>query len=316
MGRPAVSVVLDVLAPVFGIIALGYLAVRASLLDTAGVRGVVAFVFNFALPVLLFRSMAGVELPDRVPWSFLAAFYSASLATYALGMAVGRWGFRRPADEQAIFGMAASFSNTVFLGIPIILAALGPEATLPVFLIIAFHSATFMPLTVALIHLGRGEAMGVVGQGVTLVRAVVKDPIVMGLLLGLLANLAGLELRGSLDRMAELLGGAALPAALFAMGASLAGHPAGSDGAPASVLAFLKLVVHPALVWVVAVPLLGLEGVWAATAVLMAGMPTAVNTYLFGARYGAAPSVAARAVLVSSAASLVTLAVLLVALAR
>jgi predicted permease len=311
-----VSVVLDVLAPVFGIIALGILAVRASLLEAAGVRGVVAFVFNFALPVLLFRSMAGVALPDRVPWSFLAAFYSASLTTYALGMAVGRWGFRRPADEQAIFGMAASFSNTVFLGIPIILAALGPEATLPVFLIIAFHSATFMPLTVALIHLGRGEARGAVGQVVTLVRAVVKDPIVMGLLLGLLANLAGLELRGSVDRMAELLGGAALPAALFAMGASLAGHPAGSDGAPASVLAFLKLVVHPALVWVVAVPLLGLEGVWAATAVLMAGMPTAVNTYLFGARYGAAPSVAARAVLVSSAASLVTLAVLLVAMAR
>lgn len=307
--------VLDVLAPVFGIIGLGFLAVRVSFLDAAGVRGLVAFVFNFALPVLLFRSMVGVELPPQVPWRFLAAFYSASLTTYAIGMAVGRWGFGRPADEQAIFGMAGSFSNTVFLGIPIILTALGPEATLPVFLIIAFHSATFMPLTVALIHLGRGEAMGVVGQGATLLRAVLRDPIVMGLLLGLLANLAGLGLSGPVDRMAELLGAAAMPAALFAMGASLAAHPRGNDGAPARALAGLKLVVHPALVWVAAVPVFGLDGVWAATAVLMAGMPTAVNTYLFGARYGAAPTVAARAVLVSSAASAVTLAVLLLAMA-
>lgn len=308
--------ILDVLAPVFGVVALGFLAVRASLLDAGGVRGLVAFVFNFALPVLLFRSMATVDLPDRVPWSFLAAFYTASMATYALGFALGRWGFRRPTDEGAIFGMAASFSNTVFLGIPIILTALGPEATLPVFLIIAFHSATFMPLTVALIHLGRGEAPGFIRQVGTLLRAVARDPIVMGLLLGLLANLAGVGLPGPLDAVAQLLAGAAMPAALFAMGASLAGHPAGTEGAPAAALAGLKLVVHPALVWVAAVPVLGLDGVWAATAVLMAGMPTAVNTYLFGARYGAAPSVAARAVLVSSAASAVTLAVLLGALVR
>ncbi len=307
---------IELVAPVFGLVALGFLAVRASVLDTGGVRGLVAFVFNFALPVLLFRSMAGMEIPERIPWSVLLAFYVPALTTYALGMGLARWGFARPMHEQAIFGMAASFSNTVLLGIPIALPALGPEAALPVFLIIAFHSATFMPLTLALVHLGRGEGVPASEQAAVLIRALVKDPIVMGILVGLAANLGGVTLPGWLDRLAELLASAAMPCALFAMGSSLAGNPSGSDGSAPWALAGLKLVVHPLLVWVVAVPLLGLSGVWASAAVLMAAMPTGVNVYLFGARHDAAGPVAARTVLVASVASVATISVLLALLGR
>lgn len=302
---------LGVVAPVFGLVALGFLAVRASVLDPGGVRGLVAFVFNFALPVLLFRNMAGMEIPERIPWSILLAFYVPALVTYGAGMALAKWGFGRPMHEQAIFGMASSFSNTVLLGIPIALPALGPEAALPVFLIIAFHSATFMPLTLALVHLGRGEGISASEQAATLAKALVKDPIVMGILVGLLANLGSVALPGWLDRITEMLASAAMPCALFAMGASLAGSPSGSDGAAPWALAALKLVAHPLLVWVVAVPILELRGVWAHAPVLMAAMPTGVNVYLFGARHAAATPVAARTVLVASAASVATISVLL-----
>jgi hypothetical protein len=305
---------LGVVAPVFGLVALGFVAVRASALDPGGVRGLVAFVFNFALPVLLFRTMAGMEIPERIPWSVLAAFYVPALAIYAVGMALAKWRFGRPLHEQAIFGMASSFSNTVLLGIPIALPALGPEAALPVFLIIAFHSATFMPLTLALVHLGRGEGISAPEQAATLARALVKDPIVMGIVVGLLANLGSVTLPGWLDRIAEMLASAAMPCALFAMGASLAGSPSGSDGAAPWTLAGLKLVAHPLLVWVVAEPILGLRGVWADAAVLMAAMPTGVNVYLFGARHAAAGPVAARTVLVASAASVVTISAVLAVL--
>lgn len=309
------TALLDVIAPVFGILGLGFLAARGRLLDTAGVKGLVLFVFNFAIPVLLFRSMAGMEFPEEIPWSFLGAFYLGALTVYAAGMALAKWGYGKPLEEQAIFGMAAGFSNTVLLGIPIVLTALGPEAALPLFLIIGFHSAILMPVTVALIHLGRGEGVSASEQAGYVVTEIVKNPIVMGLFLGLLANAVGLDLPGPLDRLTELLGGAAVPCALFAMGASLAAYPAGSDTAPAAVLATLKLVVHPLIVWVMVGPVLGLEGIWVPTAVVMAAMPTGVNVYLFGARYDAAPSVAARTVLLASAVSVVTLSVLLVWLA-
>ncbi|HSW31315.1 MAG TPA: AEC family transporter [Longimicrobiales bacterium] len=307
---------LDLVAPVFGLVALGFVAVRSSVLDTGGVRGLVAFVFNFALPVLLFRTMVGMEIPERIPWSVLVAFYVPALTIYALGMALARWGFGRPTHEQAIFGMASSFSNTVFLGIPIALPALGPDAALPVLLIVAFHSATFMPLTLALVHLGRGVGVSASEQTATLARSLVKDPIVMGILVGLAANLGSVALPGWLDRLAELLATAAMPCALFAMGASLAGSPAGTDGTAPWTLAAMKLVAHPLLVWVVAVPVLGLRGVWADAAVLMAAMPTGVNVYLFGARHDAAAPVAARTVLVATVASVATISAVLALLGR
>jgi predicted permease len=308
-------VLLNVVAPVFGILALGFLAARARLLDPPGVRGLVLFVFNFAIPVLLFRSLAAMTLPDVVPWAFLAAFYAGALTVYGAGMALARWGYGRPLKDQAIWGMGAGFSNTVLLGIPIVLTGLGPEAALPLFLIIGFHSAVLMPVTVAILHMEAVEGPRRRSRVATVAYEVVRNPIVMGLALGLAANAIGLTLPGTLDRMAELLGGAAVPCALFAMGASLAAYPAGGDTPPALVLATLKLIVHPLIVWVLMGPVLGIGGIWLSTAVVVAAMPTGVNVYLFGARYGAAPSVAARTVLLASAASVVTVSVLLVWLA-
>ncbi len=305
---------LSIVTPIFGIMALGFIAVKLKALDASAVKGLVLFVFNFAIPVLLFRSLAGIELPEDVEWGFLIAFYAGSLVTYGLGIALARGLFHRPLDQQAIFGMGAAFSNTVLVGIPVILMAFGPEATLPLFLIIAFHSATFMPLTVVLIQAGRGAGVSWTDQLRNVFREMVRNPIVLGLFLGFLANLTGLTLPVPVDRFTELLGGAAVPCALFAMGASLAGYPLTGDVPPAILLTSLKLVVHPLIVWVVAVPLLNLEGLWVSVAVTMAAMPAGVNVYLFGARYDAASGVAARTVLLSSVASMGTISVLLLLL--
>ena len=294
---------------------LGFLARRLRILSEEGVKGLVLFVFAFAIPALLFRSLAQVELPEVIEWGFLLAFYAGSVTVYAAGMIAGRVLFHRPADHQAIFGMSAAFSNTVFLGIPIILTAFGPEATLPVFLIITFHSATFMPLTVGIIQGSRGTAVSAGEHLRTLSFELLRNPIIMGLLLGLVVNLAGFELPDPIDKVAELLGAAAVPSALFAMGASLAGYPFMGDVGPAVLLTALKLVLHPLVVWLVAVPVLGLSGLWVSVAVTMAAMPTGVNAYLFGARYEAAPGVAARTVFLTTLLSLGTISVLLVLLA-
>jgi hypothetical protein len=309
-----VTVLLHTVAPVFGILALGLAAARFGLLGRGGVRGLVLFVFNVAIPVLLFRSMATMTLPDVLPWRVLVAFYTGSLLTWGLGMAVGRFAFGRRTDEAAIFAMGAAFSNTVLLGIPIVLTAFGPEATLPLMIIIAFHSALFMPLTVGVITASRGNGGRVGPQLGRTILEVVRNPIILGLAVGLAVNLTGLALPAPVDHMAELLGRAAVPTALFAMGASLAGYSFLGDVPPALALSSLKLVVHPAIVWVMAVHVLGIEGIQAPVAVTMAAMPAGVNVYLFGARYQAAPDVAARTVLLTSLLSVATLSLLLVLL--
>ncbi len=302
---------LGTLTPIFALILLGFLAVKLRILEEAGVKGLVVFVFNFAIPVLLLQSLAEAELPDDVRWGFLVAYYGATTLIYGMGMAVARYVFRRPLDHQGIFGMTGAFSNTVMLGIPIVLTNFGPEASLPLFLVITFHGATYFPITTALIHVGQGMGVSASRQAGVILKELGTNPIILGLGTGLVMNLTGTTLPGAVDSLADMLGGAGVPCALFAMGASLASYPMAGDVRPVLWLIPLKLVVHPLLVWVLAVPLLGLEGLWVVVAVVLAGMPTGIMPYMFAARYDAAPGIAARTCILTTVGSAFSISVIL-----
>ena len=129
---------LSTMTPIFGLILIGFVAARLKVMEGAGVRGLVLFVFNFAIPALLLRSVADLHPPDDVAWGFLGAFLGGSLLAYGLGLVVARFGFGRTLADQGIYGMSGSHSNLVMMGIPIVLAAFGPEASLPMLMIIAF----------------------------------------------------------------------------------------------------------------------------------------------------------------------------------
>jgi predicted permease len=305
------NILLEVVSPVFGVMALGAFSVKIRVLNEAGVRGLVLFVFNFAIPILLFRSMAQAQLPPDIQWSFLFSYFLAALLLFGTGLASARALFRRNLADGAIFGMGACFSNTVLIGIPVLFKAYGPQATLPTLMIIAFHGPILMSLTAGLIQAGKGEGASSSSQMRAIGVDLVRNPIIAGILLGLLANLGGFSLPGPLDGVAEMMGAAAVPCALFALGASLAGYPLTGDVRPALLLTGLKLLIHPILVWALAVHIFHVEGIWLSVAVTMAAMPSGVNVYLFGARYDAAPKVAARTVLLTNLLSIVTLSLVL-----
>jgi len=302
------------LVPIFGLMALGFAAARAGLIDEAGARGLVLFVFNFSIPALLLTSMAGLEFPDDPDWSFLVAFYAGSFVVYGLGLLAGRVLFGRPLREQAIFAMGSAFSNLVLIGIPVVLTALGPEASLPMLAIIGLHSATFMPLTVLLIQADGAGGTTAGRRLLALAVDVMRNPIILGIVAGLLVNLTGVVLWVPAASILDFLGAAAVPCALFAMGASLASISLTGDPGPGLVVSALKLIGHPLAVWAIAVPLLGAGGLAVKVAVVMAAMPSAVNVYLFGERYRAAPGVAARTVFFTTVGSAVSLSVVLILL--
>lgn len=299
--------ILGIVAPVFGIVLLGFMAAKLRMLDAAAVIGLVVFVFHFAIPAMLFGNLARAQLPANIEWSFLLSYYGGALAVYALGMCVGRYSFRRPLAIQATSGMAAGFSNTVLLGIPLLLTVLGPEAALAIFMLVLLHSPILMTLTMILIRVGRGREVSVVTQLRVVLGELIRNPIILALLAGLAANLTELVLPGPLETIVQMLGAAAGPCALFAMGASLAAYPLAGDVLSTLPLVVLKLLVHPLLVWVLAVPVLGLEGIWVPVAVLMASMPTGINVYLVATRYEAGTTVAARTIFLSTVISVLTI---------
>jgi len=121
----------------------------------------------------------------------------------------------------------------------------------------------------------------------------------------------GFRLPGTLERFAALIAGAAVPCALFSVGASLRGYRLRGALAPAALMVALKLVAHPLIVWALASYVFGVPPLWAKVAVLLAALPVGVNVYLFAVRYDAGQAESASAILLSSVLSVATLTLVL-----
>lgn len=302
--------IVDIVAPVFGVLLIGYGAARLRLIDETSTRGLVLFVFNFAIPPLLFRSLALAELPAAVPWGLLLSYYLAVLTVFALGM-LGARGFSRKLAEQGLFGFGAAYSNAVLIGVPLILTAFGDAASLPLFLLIACHSPILFTLLIVMIEAGHGSGAGLRQLPGEVVRGLLRNPLIIGLALGLTWNLLALPLPGLVDSVLKTLGQAALPGALFAMGASLSRYRIAGRLPEAVLLVTLKMLVHPLLVWWLATGVFRLPPLWVQVAVLLAALPGGVNVYLFAERYRVAVDTASTTIVLGTAVSLVSLPLVL-----
>ena len=308
------SVIVEIIAPIFGIVLVGWLAARLRAFDAAATRGLSLFAFNFAIPVLLLRTVAQTEMPPQPEWRFVFAYFSGAFAIFALGALAARLIFSRRGAAPAIFGISASFSNTTILGIPIVLKAFGDAAAVPLALILGFHSALLFTLTTVAAEIGAGIGVPLptllrnVGTGL------VTNPILWGIAGGLLLNFLGVPLPPMLDQLAAMLGGAALPTALFALGANLSRFRLTRTLRELLLLTGLKTLAQPALIYVLGAYVFDLAPVSLAVAVTMAALPTGINAYLFAARYDVAAPEATSTILLSTLLSVVSLGFLLTTL--
>jgi hypothetical protein len=306
-----VTILLDIVIPVFGLVACGYGAGALGLFGDARVKALTFFAFGFAIPALLFRSMARMELDGAIAWPFLLSYYMGAFALFAVGLAASRLAFGRPLAEAAIGGLAASYSNTVLLGIPLLLTAFGERASLPVLLLVAFHSALMFPLVTLVLELGQGQAARLRELPAQTARGLLRNPILWGLGLGLLWNAGGWPLPAAADSLLKTLGQAAVPCALFAMGASLVGYRVRGVPLEPLALAGLKLAVMPAVVWLLGTQLFALDPLWLKVAVLMAALPSGVNVYVIAQQYGANADGSAAEILIATVVSVASVSALL-----
>lgn len=305
------SVLIDIIVPVFGVVALGFLAARLAWMTTPGVDGLAAFVFNFAIPAMLFRAMATRALPETIEWGFLIAYFGGVYVAWAVGMAISRKGFGRDWAASAMAGMTAGFANTVMLGIPLVHLAFGDAALLPVFLIVSFHSWQLFLVVTLMVEAARGTKGDPARLAADVARGLVTNPIIMGMLAGIAWNTWGPALPKPADRLLGLLAEAAIPCSLFCLGASLARYKLMGALPEAAVGSLLKLVLHPLAVFVIGRYGFDLAPLWLSVAVIVAATPVGINVYLFGLRYDTGTAPAATAILVSTVLSVVSLAVLL-----
>lgn len=289
--------------PFFALIGLGYLAGRTRFFPPEGVAWLTKFVFFFALSAMLFRFAANLSLSDIFDLPFVLAYLSASVLLYALVMAMARLR-GRSIEEAAMEAQCAQSGNTGFLGVPMLVVLLGEQAAGPVLMVLTVDMVVFSSLITLIITGARGGAFGVQTLQ-ALALGWVRNPMVVSIVLGLIWSGMALPVPGPVNDFLAILGAAATPGALFAIGASLAGRGA-ERLVVAGWLSGAKLVLHPALVALAAFWLFPVEPVAAGVMVAAASLPVAGNVYILAQHYGVAPQRVSTAILISTAASILT----------
>jgi len=299
--------VLNIILPVFGVILAGVLSRRLGLLGEDSAEALNRFVFFIALPPLLFLSCARVPLIEIFNWPFLATYATGLALTLVVGLVGARVFFgHNELSVLTIHGMALIFSNTVYLGIPLLVLAYGQAGATPGVIITLFTNLIFLTLSAVLIESSRME----VGRSkLTLLTSSFRNPLIVAPVLGVAFSWSGLTLNVSLERFLELLGQGAGPTALFAMGMSLYGFSFTAGVREISWIVVIKLLLHPLLTWLVGRYIFQLDDFWLECAVILSALPAGALVFVVAQRYNVYVQRAAASVVVTTAISVFTLAV-------
>lgn len=306
--------IITVILPVFGIMLTGYAAGRFRLLGEASSEALNRFVYYIALPALFFVSLARVPVGEVLNGPFLAAFGGGVLATFGIALLVGIFVFPNRLAALGLHGLCAVFSNTGYLGIPILLIIFGDAGKLPGIISTVIMGTVIMGTGIVLIEadLSQGRGPLKIAGGVLL--GVAKSPLILAAAAGLGVSAAGLPVPAPLATFADILGAAASPCALFAIGLFLAGQKVTAGLGEIGWLAALKLVVQPAITWWLAYSVMSMDEPWAAAVVIQAALPTGALVFVLAQQYGIFVQRATATIMVSTVVSVVTLSLLFAAL--
>jgi len=290
--------------PFFALIALGYWAGRTRFFTQEATAYLTKFVFYFALSAMIFRFAANLELAEVWDINLVLAYLSGTVVVYLIATAVGV--IRRlDMPTTAVESQCAVIGNAGFLGLPMLALLFGPQAIGPVMLVLATDLILFSSLIVILISIGQdGRMSGAVLRTIPL--GLAKNPMIVAMSLGLLWSGFNIPIPEPMNDFLAILGGAATPGALFAIGASLASKSA-ERLTVAAWLSFCKLVLHPAAVSISALMIFKVDPFGAAMIIACAAMPMAGNIYMLAQHYGVAPQRVSAGILVSTALSIFSL---------
>lgn len=304
------ATILGVAIPFFAILLCGMVAARLRLLDAKGLMGLNTFVFWFALPALLFQKVAATpfgRLTD--PWLYLA-YEGSVMIVYAIVFTLARTVGRMTTAPAAIAAFAAGWGNVGYMGVPLLIAAYGEAAVLPAILAVVLDNLVVQSVTILLVEASLGASKGGLR---TVGRAIVRNPLILAVAAGAVVAGIGVELPTPVVGFLSLMGAAAAPSALFALGATLRGTTLLSGLGLVGALSAAKLLLLPAVTLGVAL-MLPVPGDLVVPMTLTAALPTAATVFVVAQRYGVLEGPAAAVVFVSHLAGILTLTLLLVLL--
>lgn len=306
------NAILNVVFPVFGLMLAGYLVGRAGLLGEDSGRALNGFVYYVALPALFFGSMAEVPLQHIFNWPLILAFGGGTLITFIFSIVVALIFFRGRFGEVSLHGLTAIFSNTGYMGVPLLQIAFGQEGVLAAVITTVITAVVVVGAGVILLELDRHKDSAPLVIVRNASAGLAKNPLILSALAGILYSASGLPLPQSIATFMELAGNAAAPAALFAIGLFMVGKSLTEGMGEVVWISSLKLLVMPLVTAWLAYSVLDMQGVPAKAAIIQSALPTGALMFVLAQQYGVYVQRATSVILISTVISVLTLSVLFV----
>ena len=299
--------ILNLALPYFGMIFIGFACGRTKGLPEQGLAWMNFFLLYVSLPALMFGIMAKTPFSELNNPPFLIATTLATMSAFVLAMVLGRVVGELSLRKATIAGLSGAYGNIGYMGPGLALAVLGTKAAAPTALIFCCDSIflfSIVPLLVALTDREHQSLLHALGG---VVRQIVLNPLIMSACAGALAAAFHVHLPVAIDNTVLFLQNAAAPVALFALGVTVALRPFGRVPWEVPGVIAVKLVIHPLVVFGLMLLLGPFAQPWAATAVLMASLPPALNVFVIARQNDTWIEPASVAVLIGTFASVITL---------
>lgn len=296
--------------PFFAVIGAGYYCGRKGLLGEDSGAALNLFVYWVALPALLFRAMAGIDVSTLFNPQFLAGYIGPITVVWAVLLFAGPRLFGLTLGETALHGMNSVYGNTGYMGIPLAIAAFGQTAALPAIVATIVNTALIVGTAIILIEIDKKGEGSIPRLAAKVAGGLVRNPMLSAPALGLAWALTGLKLPVAIDSFASILGAAAGPCALFSIGLFLIGKQQGGGKAEIALMTALKLGVLPALTALMVLAIYPADPMWAKVAILMAALPTGAGSFVLAQAYGVYVLRTTSAILITTVFSLATISIL------
>ncbi|MCW9034025.1 MAG: AEC family transporter [Alphaproteobacteria bacterium] len=303
--------IVNVVLPVFAIIFAGYIGRRRNILGEGSSEALNGFVYYFSMPALFLVTLSRVDSSEIFNWPFIQSYLYGMLITFSLVFLIGKIAFSKMRlAERSLQGMAGMFGNTGYMGIPLVMVALGEAAVLPAVIATIINTAVIGGLIIVLVEVDLRSEAGGAGIAKDVFKSLATNPVLISPVIGISLSVMEVSLPNSIASFCDILGAAAGPCALFSIGVFLAGQPLREGIGEISFLTIVKLLIHPLISWVLIVYVFEIKGIWGEVALLMAALPLGATVFVLAQRYDVYVQRSSSATLVTTIVSVITLSVL------
>src|SRR6478752_1552988 len=299
--------ILNLALPYFGLIFVGFACGKVKSLPESGLAWMNFFLLYVSLPALLFAIMSKTPFSELNNPPFLVATTLSTVAAFTLALVVGKVLGGLTLREATLAGLSGGYGNIGYMGPGLALAVLGAKAAAPTALIFCCDSIFLFTVVPVLITLTDGAPRHWLHTLGLVVQQIVFNPLIMSACAGALAAALHFHPPVAVDNMLLFLQNAAAPTALFALGVTVALRPFGRVPWEVPAVIALKLLIHPLIVFGLMLLLGPFPQPWAATAILMASLPPALNVFVIARQHETWIEPASVAVLIGTFASVITL---------